>query len=65
MLLMMPVRFHLGEVDVGEVVPAAGVNGARPLIGKANTEFRRAESNSVSRPCTNGDEADSAMKCGT
>jgi len=39
--------------------------GARPLKGKANTEFSRAESNSVSTPCENGDEADSAMKCGT
>ena len=41
------------------------MNGARPLSGKANTEFSRAESNSVSLPCTNGDDADSAMKCGT
>ena len=41
------------------------VNGARPDSGNANTEFSRAESNSVSTPWKYGDEADSAMKCGT
>ena len=41
------------------------MNGARPDSGNANTEFSRAESNRVSTPCTNGDEALSAMKCGT
>jgi hypothetical protein len=41
------------------------MNGARPLIGNANTEFRRAESNRLSFPCTKGDDADSAIKCGT
>jgi hypothetical protein len=40
------------------------VNGARPDIGKADTELSRAESKLVSCPCTNGDEADSAMQCG-
>ena len=41
------------------------VRGARPLIGNANTELSRAELNSVSLPCTNGDDDDSAIKCGT
>ena len=39
-------------------------NGARPDSGNANTEFRRAESKPVSSPCTNGDDAASAIRCG-
>ncbi|MNR03631.1 hypothetical protein D3C85_1195350 [compost metagenome] len=39
--------------------------GARPLIGNAATEFSRAEAKPVSTPCTYGDDAASAMKCGT
>src|SRR5690606_41508423 len=39
--------------------------GARPESGNENTEFSLAEWKPVSMPCTNGDDADSAMKCGT
>ena len=35
-----------------------------PDSGNANTELRRDESNAVSSPWKNGDDADSAMKCG-
>ena len=38
--------------------------GARPDSGKANTELSRAESNPVSVPWMNGDDADSAIRCG-
>ena len=34
------------------------MKGARPLSGKAKTEFSRADLNSVSLRCTKGDEAD-------
>ena len=62
MLFTTPVR-----VVLAKNLPNSSqlrVKGARPDIGKANTEFSRAESNCVSWPCTNGEDADSAMKCG-
>jgi hypothetical protein len=36
-----------------------------PASGKLFTAFRREHENSVSTPSQYGDEADSAMKCGT
>ncbi len=39
-------------------------NGARPESGKANTELSRADWKPVSVPCTYGDEAESAIRCG-
>ena len=62
MLLTTPVRVVLAKNSPN--CSQRSVKGARPDIGKANTELSRAESNCVSWPCTNGDDADSAMKCG-
>ncbi len=53
---------HLGEIPFE--FPPAQREGRTADSGKANTEFSRAERTRVSCPCTNGDEADSAMKCG-
>ena len=50
MLLTTPVRVVLVK---NSLKPSqVSVKGARPDIGKANTEFSRAESNCVSWPCT-------------
>ena len=64
MLLTMPVFSMLARSSRRSNSLQVERNGARPLSGKANTEFSRADSNSVSPRCKNGDEADSAMKCG-
>ena len=62
MLLTTPVRVILSKNFVKSA--QVSTKGARPDSGKANTEFSRAEWNPVSVPCTKGEEADSAMKCG-
>ncbi len=62
MLFTTPVRVVFSKNFANS--SQLSVKGARPDIGNANTEFSRAESNCVSCPCTKGDEADSAMKCG-
>jgi hypothetical protein len=38
--------------------------GIRPESGKEDTACSREVSNEVSSPCENGEDADSAMKCG-
>lgn len=63
MLSMTPVACILSKYAMK--ASHVSTNGARPDIGKALTEFMRAEANPVSTPCTNGDDAASAMKCGT
>ena len=62
MLLTTPVRVILLKYCSNSA--QVSTQGARPDSGNANTELSRAESNAVSWPCTNGLEADSAMKCG-
>ena len=47
------------------VKPAqSDTNGMCPASGNALTLFRREDSNEVSSPWKNGEDADSAMKCG-
>ncbi|MCY1373426.1 hypothetical protein D9M69_607010 [compost metagenome] len=64
MLLTMPVSSILEKYRL-EKISQSRMKGARPLSGKANTEFSRAELKSVSRRCTKGEDAESAMNCGT
>ena len=46
-----PVR-SIGAKKDSSKSPQRSTKGARPLSGNAKTEFRRAELNSVSLPCT-------------
>ncbi|MDT4812111.1 hypothetical protein FQZ97_450640 [compost metagenome] len=64
MLLTIPVSSILVKNWL-QKLSQSRINGARPLSGKAKTEFSRAELKSVSRRCTKGEEAESAMNCGT